>query len=176
MSCVVGCRKFCSRRRCVAWSVLRWSPKSSLKLLVSVLIPPTQAFCLQLNWLCFAGKVQLLSKSSSTHAQYVTLHLYFSHPRLVVDKTETGTAKVGRLLIATHLNQSNNPVNQQQVFIFAVAFASLNILCKNAGPKTSLLSQTRMFWLFFIQIFLYSAPVELVLGNINHSVSGVGLR
>jgi hypothetical protein len=39
-----------------------------------------------------------------------------------------------------------------------------------------LLSQTRMFWLFFIQIFLYSAPVELVLGNINHSVSGVGLR
>jgi hypothetical protein len=38
-------------------------------------------------------------------------------------------------------------------------------------PKTSLLSQTSMFWLFFIQNLLYSAPVELVLHNINHSVS-----
>jgi hypothetical protein len=58
--------------------------------------------------------------------------LYFPN---LTHKTETGTAKVGRLLIATHLDQSNNPVNQQQVISFAVAFASLNILCENAGPK-----------------------------------------
>jgi hypothetical protein len=39
----------------------------------------------------------------------------------------------GRLLIATHLDQSNHLANQQQVLGFAVPFASLSILCINAG-------------------------------------------
>jgi hypothetical protein len=50
-------------------------------------------------------------------------------------KTETGTAKGERQLLATHLDQSNNLANQQQVLGFAVPFSSLNILSKNAGPK-----------------------------------------
>jgi hypothetical protein len=50
-------------------------------------------------------------------------------------KTETGTAKGGRLLIATHLEQSNHLANQQQVLGFAVPFASLSPMCKNAGSK-----------------------------------------
>jgi hypothetical protein len=39
----------------------------------------------------------------------------------------------GRLLIATHLDQSNHLGNQQKVLGYAVPFASLSILCKNAG-------------------------------------------
>ncbi len=41
----------------------------------------------------------------------------------------------GRLLIATHLDQSNYLANQQQVLCFAVPFTSLYILCTNAGSK-----------------------------------------
>ncbi len=43
--------------------------------------------------------------------------------------------KGGRLVIATHMDQSNHLANQQQVLGFAVPFASLGILCKNAGLK-----------------------------------------
>jgi hypothetical protein len=46
-------------------------------------------------------------------------------------KIETGTTKGGRILTATHLDQSNHLANQQQV----LGFASLSIVCKNAGPK-----------------------------------------
>jgi hypothetical protein len=50
-------------------------------------------------------------------------------------KTETGIAKGGRLLITTHLDQSNHLANQQPLLGFALPFASLSIMCKNAGPK-----------------------------------------
>ncbi len=59
---------------------------------------------------------------------------YLLFPNLI-DKTETGTAKGGRLLIATHLDQSNHLTNQQQVLGVAVPFASLSILCKNVGTN-----------------------------------------
>jgi hypothetical protein len=70
----------------------------------------------------------------------VALQQYFSHSRLVIyffptSPTKTGTAKDRKLLIATHLNQSNNLADQQQVSGFAGPFASLSILKKNAGPK-----------------------------------------
>jgi hypothetical protein len=45
------------------------------------------------------------------------------------------------------------------VVLGAVTFGSQSILVKNA----ILLSQTIIFWLFFIQNLLYSAPVELLL-------------
>jgi hypothetical protein len=54
---------------------------------------------------------------------------------IVTHTRETGTAKGGRLLLATHLNQSNHLVNLQEVLGLAVPFASLSTLCKNAGPK-----------------------------------------
>jgi hypothetical protein len=57
---------------------------------------------------------------------------YLFFPNLT-HKTEIGTRKGGRLLIATHLDQSNHLANQQQVLGFALPFASLNIPCKNAG-------------------------------------------
>jgi hypothetical protein len=60
-------------------------------------------------------------------------YLPFPNP---THKTEIGTAKGGRLLLATHLDQSNHLANQQQVLGFALPFASLSILlCKNAGPN-----------------------------------------
>jgi hypothetical protein len=40
-------------------------------------------------------------------------------PNFFTHKIETETAKVGRLLIATHLEQSNQLANQQLVFNFA---------------------------------------------------------
>ncbi len=43
-------------------------------------------------------------------------------------KTNTGTIKGRRLLIATHRDQSNHLANQQQVLGFAMPFASLSIL------------------------------------------------
>ncbi len=50
-------------------------------------------------------------------------------------KLKLGLQKMGILLIANHLDQSNHLANQQQVLGFAVPFASLRILCKSAGPK-----------------------------------------
>jgi hypothetical protein len=41
----------------------------------------------------------------------------------------------GRLLVATHLEQSNYLANQQQELGLAVAFTSLCIQCKNVGSK-----------------------------------------
>jgi hypothetical protein len=77
----------------------------------------------------------------------VALQQYFSHSRLVIyffptSPTKTGTAKDRRLLIATHLKQSNKLANQQQVSGFAGPFASLSILKKKCWAKTILLSQT----------------------------------
>jgi hypothetical protein len=59
--------------------------------------------------------------------------------------TETATAKGRKLLIATHLDQSNYLVNQQQVLGFVVPLANLTTILVNAGLKTILLSQTGMF-------------------------------
>jgi hypothetical protein len=50
-------------------------------------------------------------------------------------KTETGIAKGRRLQITTHLDQSNHLANQHPLLGFALPFASLSIMCKNAGPK-----------------------------------------
>jgi hypothetical protein len=81
-----------------------------------------------------------LSISSSDH--YVTLQKYFSHPSIVIYffptppiKLKLGLQMGGRLLIATHLDQSNYLANQQQVLGFAMPFTSLSIMCKIAGPK-----------------------------------------
>jgi hypothetical protein len=84
----------------------------------------------------------LTSKSISSCAQYVTLQKYFSYPSLVIYFFRTPPIKLKlvlqigrRLLIASHLNQSNYLANQQQVIGFAVLFTNLNILCEIAGPK-----------------------------------------
>jgi len=50
-----------------------------------------------------------------------------------------------RILVATHLDQSNRVTNEQQVLGFVVHFASLSILYKNVGPKPFLISQTSKF-------------------------------
>jgi hypothetical protein len=47
---------------------------------------------------------------------------------IITHKTEIGTAKGQRLLIAIHLDQSNHLANQQQVLCCAVPFASLRTL------------------------------------------------
>ncbi len=77
-----------------------------------------------------------LCKSSSTHVYYVAEQSNISYllfPNLT-HKIKTGTEKGGRLLEATHLDQSNHLANQQQVLGFAMPFASFSILCKNDGP------------------------------------------
>jgi hypothetical protein len=50
-------------------------------------------------------------------------------------KTKTGTEIGGRLLTATHLDQSNYLTNQHEMLCLAVPFTSLSRLCTNAGPK-----------------------------------------
>jgi hypothetical protein len=78
----------------------------------------------------------------------VTLQKYFSHPRLVIYcffptphiKLKLGQQTGGRLVVATHIDQSNylinQSINQQQVLCSAMPFTSLSImLWKNAGPK-----------------------------------------
>jgi hypothetical protein len=63
--------------------------------------------------------------------------------KLITHKTEIGTAKGQRLLIAIHLDQSNHLGNQQQVLCFAVPFASLSTLGTNAGSFETF-SQSQM--------------------------------
>ncbi len=80
-------------------------------------------------------------RSISSSGQYVTcknisqiqVQLFtFSNP---THKTKTGTEIGGRLLIATHLDQSNYLTNQHEMLCLAVPFTSLIKLCTNAGPK-----------------------------------------
>jgi hypothetical protein len=54
--------------------------------------------------------------------------------------------------------------NQQQVLGFAMAFASLSILCKNVGT-IHFAEPNQHALIFFIQNLLYSALVELLLRN-----------
>jgi hypothetical protein len=72
----------------------------------------------------------------------VTLQKYFSHPSLVIYffpttqlKLKLGLQIGGRLLIATHLYQSNYLANQQQVLGLDEHLTSFSKLCKNARPK-----------------------------------------
>jgi hypothetical protein len=87
----------------------------------------------------------------------VTRQKYFSHPSVVIFSFPIPHIKHtlqlqigGRLLIATHLEQSNYLPNQQQVLGFAVPRTNLSKLSKHVGPKPFLLSQTGMLRLFFI--------------------------
>jgi len=72
-------------------------------------------------------------------------------------KTEMGSAKDRRLVIANHLDQPNHLANQQQVLDFAVTFCSDKMLDQNqfAEPNQHVLT-------VFIQSILYSAGVELL--------------
>jgi hypothetical protein len=57
-------------------------------------------------------------------------------------KTEIGTAKDSRLVIANHLDQPNHLANQQQVLGFAVPFCSDKMLDQNqfAEPNQHVLT------------------------------------
>jgi len=103
-----------------------------------------------LQWcsVCDPAKVFLTSKFS---------YLLFSNP---AHQTKTGTANRWRLLIATHLDQSNYLANQQQDLDFAVSFTSLSILGQNnfAEPNWHVLN-----FLHPICRATYWAPVELLL-------------
>ncbi len=73
-----------------------------------------------------------------------------------------------RLLIATHLAQSNYLVDQQQVVGFAVPFTGLFTLCENAGSKPFCWAKPSCFD-FSSSNFLCratdSAQAELLLGD-----------
>jgi hypothetical protein len=79
---------------------------------------------LQRYSVCDPAKIFLTSKFS---------YLLFSNP---THKTKLELLQIGgRLLIATHLVQSNYLANQQQMLGFDVPFTSLSKLWKNAGPE-----------------------------------------
>jgi hypothetical protein len=61
----------------------------------------------------------LTSKISNVHSRNLII---------ITHKTQIGTAKGQRLVIAIHLDQSNHLANQQQVLCFAVRFTSLSTL------------------------------------------------
>jgi len=83
------------------------------------------------------------TKSISSSVQCITLQKYFSHPSFSYlplfpsppIKLKPGLQIGGRLVIATHLDQSNHLANQEQVLGFAVPFTSLCKLCNSAGQK-----------------------------------------
>jgi hypothetical protein len=115
----------------------------SLNFVSCYLQPPanTQAF-VGADFFCSHGDEQQMVMTMVREAPPMALQEYFLQSKIsyllssnLTHKTEIGTRKGGRLLIATHLDQSNHLANQQQVLGFAMPFASLNILCKNAGPK-----------------------------------------
>jgi hypothetical protein len=97
----------------------------------------------------------------------VALKQYFSHLGLVIylftHRTETGTAKGGRLLIATHTDQSNHLANQQQVLGFAVPFASFSILCKDHSAEPNRHVLTFLHPTFMVQC---TGRVALITSNI----------
>jgi len=80
-------------------------------------------------------------KGISNGAQFVTLKIYLWHPsfgclQIFPKITINLTLKMGgRVLIATHMDQSNYLTNQQQVRGFVVPFTSLSKMYKNVGPK-----------------------------------------
>jgi hypothetical protein len=95
---------------------------------------------LGLIFLCSLGDEQQMVMTKVRAAAPMALQEHFSQSKIsyllfpnLTHKTEIGTRKGGRLLIAIHLHQSNHLANQQQVLGFAMPFASLNILCKNTG-------------------------------------------
>jgi hypothetical protein len=79
---------------------------------------------------CTALRIMSVLQLLSCGAQYVTLQKYFSHPKFIVIffsptlpiKLKLALQISGRLLIATHLDQSIYLANQQQVSGFVVAF------------------------------------------------------
>jgi len=88
-------------------------------------------------------------KSISIGAQYVTLQKYFSHPSLVIYffptppiKLKLGLQIHGRLLIPTHMDQSNYLTNQQQVNSRCYALLRLAPASANCAK---MLGQTDMF-------------------------------
>jgi len=78
-----------------------------------------------LHWcsVCDLAKIFLTSMFS---------YLLFTTSRV---KVKRGLQIGGRLLVATHLEQSNYLANQQQVLGLAMASTTLCIQCKNAGSK-----------------------------------------
>jgi hypothetical protein len=82
------------------------------------------------------------SRASSAVLSKMILQKYFSHPSLVIyffptqpRKPNLGLQIGGRLLIAAHLDQSNNLADQQQVLDFAMPFTSLSIMSKKQGQN-----------------------------------------
>jgi hypothetical protein len=78
--------------------------------------------------------------SNSTQDEQVALQQYFSYPRLIIyffptSLIELKPAKGGKVIIATHMDQSNHRANQQRVLGFVVPFASLRHPVKNSGSN-----------------------------------------
>ncbi len=91
-------------------------------------------------------------------AQYVTMQKCFSHPSLIVYVFLTPPIKIklglqigGRLLIETHLDQSNTLANKQQVCQALLCLSPASANSAKCWAKTILLSQTGMVSHFFIQ-------------------------
>jgi hypothetical protein len=88
--------------------------------------------------------------------------LFFPTPCI---KLKLGLQIGGRLLIATHLDQSNYLTNQQQVLVLAVPFTSLSKLCKMLGQNR--FAEPNQHVLTFLHPILICrvtdwAPVELL--------------
>jgi hypothetical protein len=105
------------------------------------MFPPTLFHSSKSPSLLF-GLVATLLKSIYKGAPNVTLQKEISHPSLVIYYSPTPPIKLrlgllmsGRLLIATHLDQSNYLANQLQALGFAVSITSLSIRCKILGQN-----------------------------------------
>jgi hypothetical protein len=107
--------------------------------------------------------------SISSGAQYVTQDRYCSHPSLVIYFFATPPLKLKQQigegqLIANHLDQSLwSPLSTSQIIFitlflagakaWSVPFTSQRQIGQLCWAKTNFLSQTGIFWLFFIQFY-----------------------
>ncbi len=89
------------------------------------------------QWFCSGFVLEQLHPCSlcGTASNFLTYKISYLLFLNLDHQTKMKTAKGERILIATHTDQSNILANQQQVLGFAMHFASLRILSKNAGPK-----------------------------------------
>jgi hypothetical protein len=94
--------------------------------------------------LLFLEQVHLRLVSGPAAVFLTSMISYLLFPNLT-HKTEIGTVNHGRLLLATHINQSNHLAHRQQVLGFAVPFGQPQHPVQKCWAKTILLNQTDMF-------------------------------
>ncbi len=128
------------KKHCYLHWKIRWtcfnSPMLSMTLSwinANVFTHANTQLCVQcLYWFHFAYQVVLnIGPTKIFSHQIWVIYFFPTSPIKLKLRLQIG----GRLIIATHLDQSNYLANQRQVLGFVVHFNNFSNMCKNARPK-----------------------------------------